>query len=96
MAKYLVIMPFLFNFAVQIYKEMLKLMLLVVLFCALSVLLLCVGVLLRKDGRFRSLHIGQSPHMRRHGIHCVQSMDRMMRRENPHRVSEHSTSTQGK
>ena len=67
---------------------MLKLLLLTIAICAVSMLCLSVGVLFRRDGKFRSLHIGQSPEMRRHGIHCVQSMDRMMRRENPHKVSE--------
>ncbi len=28
--------------------------------------------------------------MRKQGIHCVQSMDAMERKENPHRVSERS------
>lgn len=69
---------------------MLKLSLLTLGFCAISILLLSVRVILQKGGKFRSLHIGQSPDMRKKGIHCVQSMDRMMRRENPHKVSERS------
>lgn len=62
---------------------MLKLALIVTGIVALSVLFLCVNILLR-GGKFRSLHIGQSPDMRRHGIHCVQSMDAIERRKDPH------------
>ena len=74
---------------------MLKLFLITLGFCAVGMLLLSVGVLLRRDGRFRSLHIGQSPAMRSRNIHCVQSMDRMMRRENPNRVKERESSSSG-
>lgn len=69
---------------------MLKLLLLCLGFCAISMVLLSINLLFRRDGKFRSLHIGQSPHMRKRGIHCVQSMDAMMRRDNPHKVAEHS------
>ncbi len=67
---------------------MFKLVLIICAICLISVLLLSIGVILRTDGKFRSLHIGQSPHMRSRGIHCVQSMDRFMRKDNPHRVPE--------
>lgn len=67
---------------------MLKLILLTLVICAISMAFLSVGVLFRKDGKFRSLHIGQSPEMRKKGIHCVQSMDAMMRREKRNKVPE--------
>ena len=67
---------------------MLKLFLLTIGVCSIGMLLLSVGVLFRRDGKFRSLHIGQSPAMRKRKIHCVQSMDRMMRRQNPNKVRE--------
>ena len=57
---------------------MLKLMLIVLAIVAVSMLLLTVNIWLR-GGEFRSQHIGQSKEMRRRGIHCVQSMDRMER-----------------
>ena len=69
---------------------MLKLALLTLGFVAISIALLCIRILLVKGGRFRSMHIGASPAMRKQGIHCVQSMDAMERKENPHRVSERS------
>ncbi|MCF0195980.1 MAG: hypothetical protein HUK03_01840 [Bacteroidaceae bacterium] len=67
---------------------MLRLLLLVAGFVAIAVALLCIKVILLPDGKFSSMHIGDSKEMRRRGIHCVQSMDAMERRENKHRVSE--------
>ena len=57
---------------------MLKLALIVLAIVTVSMLLLTVNIWLR-GGEFRSQHIGQSPEMRRRGIHCVQSMDAMER-----------------
>ena len=59
---------------------MLKLMLIVLAVVAVSMLLLTVNIWLR-GGEFRSQHIGQSSEMRRRGIHCVQSMDAMERKQ---------------
>lgn len=67
---------------------MLKLLLLTLGICAVSILLLSVRIILQKGGKFRSLHVSQSPDMRKKGIHCVQSMDRMMRQQSPYRVKE--------
>ena len=55
-----------------------KLLLIVLAIVAVSMLLLTINLWLR-GGEFRSQHIGQNPEMRRRGIHCVQSMDRMER-----------------
>lgn len=63
---------------------MLKLALLTLGFVALSVLFLCVKMLLKPGSRFGSVHIGGSKAMRDRGIHCVQSMDAMERREKRH------------
>lgn len=67
---------------------MLKLSLITLGIVAISVLLLCIKMLLRPDGQFGSQHIGDSKAMRQRGIHCVQSMDAMERRENRYKVSE--------
>ncbi|MBQ3914516.1 MAG: hypothetical protein II692_03940 [Paludibacteraceae bacterium] len=45
--------------------------------------LLSVRVILKKNGRFRSMHISDSKAMRERGIGCVQSQDRQARREKP-------------
>lgn len=50
-----------------------------VLFVAM--LLLCVRVLLKKNGRFGSEHISQNKRMKQDGIHCATSQDREARRK---------------
>lgn len=67
---------------------MLKVALLTLGFVAISIALLCVRILLVRNGRFRSMHIGASAAMRKRGIHCVQSMDARERQANPFRVEE--------
>ena len=46
---------------------------------ALAVVLLAVGVILRKDHRFRSEHISENRRMRQHKIHCATAQDREAR-----------------
>ena len=46
----------------------------------LAVVLMSVRVILKKNGRFRSMHISDSRAMRERGIGCVQSQDRESRR----------------
>ena len=58
---------------------MIETLLLTVLILAISVALLSVTVLLRKNGRFSSMHIHDSEAMRERGIHCVVDEDREMR-----------------
>ena len=41
----------------------------------LAVVLLCVRIILKKNGRFSSQHISQSKAMRERGIHCVNTQD---------------------
>lgn len=67
---------------------MLKVLLLTLGFVALSVLFLCIKMILKPGSRFGSTHIGGSKAMRKRGIHCVQSMDAVERREKTTRVSE--------
>lgn len=47
---------------------------------ALAVVLLAVGVILRKDHRFRSEHISENRRMREHNIHCATAQDREARK----------------
>ena len=51
-----------------------------------AVLLLSVGVILRKDGKFRSEHIAENKRMRQEGIHCATSQDREARRTNHNQI----------
>ncbi|MBR3471663.1 MAG: hypothetical protein IKH22_03620 [Prevotella sp.] len=50
-----------------------------VLIIAIGMALLCVNLLLRKNGQFKSFHIHDSEEMRKRGIHCVMDQDREMR-----------------
>ena len=56
-----------------------KVFLAAVLFIGLSVLGLCAGILLRKDGHFPQTDVGSNEEMRRRGIRCMKEQDRQMR-----------------
>ena len=46
---------------------------------AVAMVLLCAGVILRKDHSFRSQHISENERMKRDKIHCATSQDREAR-----------------
>lgn len=48
---------------------------------ALAMVLLCVRILLKKNGRFSSQHISENKKMRENGIHCATSQDSEARRD---------------
>ena len=50
---------------------------------ALAMLFLCVRILLKKNGRFSSQHIGENKKMRDNGITCATSQDRQAQRKQP-------------
>ena len=52
-----------------------------VLIIAISMLLLCIKIVLRKGGRFSSYHVGDSPDMRKLKIGCVLKQDKDERRK---------------
>ncbi|WP_158576025.1 hypothetical protein [Bacteroides sp. OF04-15BH] len=70
---------------------MLKTLLFTLIIVAACMALLAIKILFKKNGRFPNTHIGHSAAMRKRGINCVQSMDRMERKENPHRIAEHKS-----
>ena len=49
---------------------------------AVAVILLCVGVIFRKDHSFRSQHIRENKRMREDGIKCATSQDREAQKAN--------------
>jgi hypothetical protein len=53
---------------------------------ALAVLLLSVGVILRKDHSFRSQHIHQNERMKQDRIHCARTMDKEEERKNERKI----------
>lgn len=70
---------------------MLETLLFTLIIVAASVALLAIKILFKKNGRFPNTHIGHSAAMRKRGINCVQSMDKMERKENRHRIPEHKS-----
>ena len=69
-------------------QRMFQLFLIILAIIAIAFLLLAIKVLVGK--KFVHTHIDGNRHLNKKGIHCVQSMDRKMRKDNPNRVSEHS------
>ena len=67
---------------------MIKTLLLTLGVVAVAMLLFSVRILLKKGGRFRSQHVGQSSAMRQRGIRCVQAQDLEARIPNPMAVEE--------
>ena len=58
-------------------------LLLSVLIIAIAVGLLSVKVIFKKNGRFESQHIHDSPAMKDRGIHCVLDQDREAQSKKP-------------
>ena len=58
---------------------MLKLFIVTLVIVALAVALLCVKLILRRNGRFTSPHIHDSKALKDRGIHCVIDQDREAR-----------------
>ena len=63
-----------------------KQIVIVILAIALAILLLCVRILIKKDGKFSSQHISSNKRMRQDGIHCATSQDREARRSNKAKI----------
>ena len=61
---------------------MIETLLLSVLIIAIAVVLLSVKLIVRKGGRFSSMHIHDSEAMKERGIHCAVDQDRDARRAN--------------
>ncbi|WP_018463400.1 hypothetical protein [Segatella paludivivens] len=59
---------------------MVQTLLLSVLIIAICVALLCVKIILRKNGQFSSQHVHDNPGLRKKGIHCVIDQDKEARK----------------
>lgn len=53
---------------------------------ALAMILLSIGVILRKDHSFRSQHIHQNKRMKEDGIHCALSEDKLERKRSARKL----------
>jgi hypothetical protein len=67
---------------------MFKTLLFTLLIIAISIALLAIKIIIKKNGRFPNTHVGGNKEMRRRGIKCVQSQDKDARRNNPMAVKE--------
>ncbi len=54
---------------------MLKTFLLCAAIIAICIIMLCIQILLKKNGTFVKSHVSQNKEMRKRGIGCVQSQD---------------------
>ena len=61
---------------------MIKTLLLTLLIVAVAMVLFCVKLLFKKNGRFSSQHVHDNPALRKMGIHCVMDQDREARARN--------------
>ena len=55
----------------------LKIVLIVIALVSTAVLALSIRIVLVKDGKFPETHISRNPEMKKKGIQCVKTMDRM-------------------
>ncbi len=80
----------LYSLTIQTTKitEMFKTLLYTLIIIAISVALLSITIIIKKNGKFPNIHIGGNRNMRKRGIKCAQSQDRDARKENPMAVRE--------
>ena len=64
----------------QLWISLLKEILIVIGIIAIACILLCIRVIIKKDGKFSSQHISENKRMKQDGIHCATSQDREARR----------------
>lgn len=62
-------------------RLMAKQILIVIIIIAACVALLCIRIILQKNGKFSSEHISQNKRMKQDHIHCATSQDRETRRK---------------
>jgi hypothetical protein len=61
--------------------EYLIIIILSVIIVALAFAGLAVRLLIKKGGRFPNIHVGGNKHLKRRGIYCAQTQDRLERNE---------------
>lgn len=54
---------------------MLEVVVLSVIFLLICLVLLCVNILFKKNGKFPNTHVGGNPTLRKKGIKCAQTQD---------------------
>lgn len=72
---------------------MLKLVLLTTIVVGLCIIMLCIGMILKKNGSFPKTHVSQNEELRKRGITCVQSQDYSARHKN-NQINQYSNKRQ--
>lgn len=57
--------------------EVIKVILLAVALVSIALLGLATQILLKKGGKFPNTHVGGNKHLKRNGIHCYQTQDKI-------------------
>ncbi|MFW5774151.1 MAG: hypothetical protein ACOCWD_05655 [Tangfeifania sp.] len=57
--------------------EVIKVILLAVALVSIALLGLATQILLKKGGKFPNTHVGGNKHLKRQGIHCYQTQDKI-------------------
>lgn len=63
------------------FYPMAKTFIVVLLLLAVGMAFLCINILLRKNGTFRSQDVGQSKAMRDRGIQCSRTQDKLAQKD---------------
>ncbi len=59
----------------------LKVLLLSIVLMGVVFVLMAIGILIKKNGKFPNLHIGSNKEMQKRGISCATTQDKLDRRE---------------
>ena len=60
--------------------EIIKVILLAVALVSIALLGLATQILLKKGGKFPNTHVGGNKHLKRQGVHCYQTQDKIEQR----------------
>ena len=64
-----------------------KSILLAIVCLMVAMMLLCVGVIFRKDHTFRSQHIHQNARLKKEKIHCAKTLDKEAERKSAQKLN---------
>lgn len=64
-----------------------KSILLAIVFLMVAMMLLCVGVIFRKDHSFRSQHIHQNARLKKDKIYCAKTLDKEAERKSAQKLN---------
>lgn len=61
--------------------EFLTLFIPILILIGIALVLLCIRIIIKKNGKFSSQHIGQSKALKAKGVSCAQSQDKQERQK---------------